>query len=658
MKGFLISISRLLSFSFAKTLSPAKTMPLRILQSASFSHANIWLVMLVSLCVNIAQAGGEEPAEGLRDLPAVGATSVPQVASLRRLPLVAIEADCRRNSFFSSSLRSPNETPLFGGPEITAQLVGPRILGPAASCQNLPPLMPPPSSPGFMRSLGRHGVASPVSPSVASSHAPPPWDQMPTAAELRGGVMVVNPSQHDGRSHNSQFSSGDFTPDPFYGYDAWDSHGELDVYGGKKLNKIQRPALEWGLPFYLNGLIPRSGTALGDTNLIQPKFLVYGDFRTAMAQNKNVGNEETIWASRLNLEFDFWLTSTERFHMFWGPLDQRNQFTNVTVDGGDANFNNFFDGWDERTDTMYFEGDLGYLIGGFRGDYAKFDMPFAVGLIPLLFQNGIWIEDAFVGAAVTIPARNSPRWDWSNFDTTLFIGVDEITNNPVFNGDNQAANLVGFTTFIERRGGYIEAGYAFVDDGENQGRSFHSLGLSYTRRYLNLLSNSMRVLANTGQSGPRDQRSADGVLLLMENSFLTKNPYNVIPYANFFAGYGTPRPAARLQGPLKNTGINFESDLLTGFPLLDDTGNNTYGAAFGVDLLGSSFEQQLILEFAALQVFDDPASRVAAGDQYAVGARYQKPLNNSILFRADVMHGWLENSNNISGGRIELRKKF
>ncbi|MCA9230136.1 MAG: hypothetical protein KDA57_05765 [Planctomycetales bacterium] len=508
-----------------------------------------------------------------------------------------------------------------------------------------------------MRGPTRYGLTAPVPPSVVSAHAPP-WEQMPTLDELDGAVMKAIPHQHDCRSCESSFSTGDFTPDPFYDCDSWDACAELNVYGGKRLNRIQRPAVEWGLPLYLNGPIPPSGTALGCTNLIQPKFYVYGDFRTAVAQNRNVGNEQTIWASRLNLEIDFWLTATERFHMFWGPLDERNQFTSVTINSGDAEFNDFFDGWDERTDTMFFEGDLGYLLGGLHNEYARFDMPFAVGLIPLLFQNGIWIEDAFVGAAVTIPARNHPALDWSNFDTTFFVGFDEITNNRAFNNDNEAANIVGFTSFIESRGGYIEVGYAFVDDGVDLGRSFHSLGASYTRRYLNLLSNSVRVLVNTGQQGPQNTRTADGVLLLMENSFLTRNPYNVIPYANFFAGYGTPRPAARLQGPLKNTGINFESDLLTGFPLLDDTGNNTYGAAVGVDLLGNSFEQQLILEVAALQVFDDPSSRVAPGDQYAVGARYQKPLNNSLIFRADLMHGWLENSNDIFGGRVELRKKF
>jgi hypothetical protein len=113
-----------------------------------------------------------------------------------------------------------------------------------------------------------------------------------------------------------------------------------------------------------------------------------------------------------------------------------------------------------------------------------------------------------------------------------------------------------------------------------------------------------------------------------------------------------------LQGPLKNTGINFESDLLTGYPILDDSANNTYGGAFGVDLLGRQFDRQLILEAAVLQAFEDPAARIAPGDQYAAGIRYQRRLNHALILRADAMHGWLENSNDVDGVRVELRHKF
>lgn len=576
---------------------------------------------------------------------------------LNNAPLICRPAerliDHRRNALFPHSICSPCETPLFCSPEITRPLCTP-LLPDSPNCE--PQNLSGPRSPGFKPSLGRYGLTSPVPPAVTSAHAPP-WEFLPGPSEYKGQVPQFVPHQNDCRSCEMPFTSQDFGPDPYYS-DCYDPCSELNIYGGKHLNRVQRPAIEWGLPFYLNGPLPYSGTGLGFTNLTQPKFYVYGDYRTAIAYNENAANEQTVWASRLNLDIDLAITATERFHMFWGPLDERNSFNGLFYDNGEIQTNDAWDGWDERTDTMFFEGDLAAILGGLSGYYPQLDLPFAVGLIPLVFQNGIWIEDAFVGAAATIPARNNPWLDWSNYDTTLFFGFDEVTSNRAFQNDNEAANIIGFTTFIERRGGYIELGYAFLDDTANLGRSYHNIAASYTRRYLNLVSNSTRVIVNTGQGGPRNLRTADGALLLIENSFLTRNPYNVIPYFNVFAGYGTPQSAARLQGPLKNTGINFESDLLTGYPTLDDSANNTYGAAIGVDLLGQAFEQQLIVEAAVLQAYDDPATRVAPGDQYAVGVRYQRPLSHTLIFRADAMVGWLESSEDISGARLEVRRKF
>ena len=308
---------------------------------------------------------------------------------------------------------------------------------------------------------------------------------------------------------------------------------------------------------------------------------------------------------------------------------------------------------------MFFEGDLGYMLGGLAGIEAPFDLPFTVGLIPLLFQNGYWVEDAFVGAAATIPAQHSAWLDWSNFDTTFFVAFDQVTT-PAVGIDNHAARVVGATTFVESRGGYFEGGYAYVDDRRGS-RQYHNIGLSYTRRYLNLVSNSLRLVVNQGQQGPRDARTADGFLVVIENSFLTSRPYNVIPYVNVFAGFGSPQSVARAGGAggiLRNVGINFETDGLTGYPTLDATGNDTYGAAVGLNLLGADFLSQLILEFAFLQVFDNDSNRNAPADQYAVGARYQFPISNAHLLRFDVMHGWLREIEDVTGARAEFRWKF
>jgi hypothetical protein len=300
------------------------------------------------------------------------------------------------------------------------------------------------------------------------------------------------------------------------------------------------------------------------------------------------------------------------------------------------------------------------MLGGWTGKYAQFDMPVTVGLIPLLFQNGVWMEDAMVGVATTIPARNSPTFDWSNYDVTFFAGFDQVTS-PAFDNDQTGAQVFGVTSMIEAKGGYIELGYAFLNDTENNNLSYNNVGISYTRRYLNLISNSMRAIVNAGQNGPTDDRTANGLLLISENSFLTPWPYNVIPYVNLWTGFDDPQSVARAGaagGVLRNTGILFESDNLTGYPTLDATGANTYGAAIGIDLLSPEFTHQLILETAVLQVFGDPDIRNAPGNQYGVGARYQVPISNATLLRFDVMHGFFDDSPDVSGARAEFRWKF
>lgn len=508
-----------------------------------------------------------------------------------------------------------------------------------------------PRSESFKPSIGRFGFLPP--PPLTC--APPPVE-LPPVKQEKYDFTKLFPEPQAPCLHPDGYLQ-DFSSGPCWEGQAYDPCAAQDVYAGKTAVLPQRPWVEWGFPFYDNGPVPPSQEWFGPTNLVQQKFYVYGDWRAALAQNNNVASKDTVLAHRLNLDLDYWITSTERVHAFIGPFQEGAQFMRIE----DGDYIEELDFFDPNTDTLFFEGDAGQMLGGFEHTLAPFDLPVTFGLVPLLFQNGIWMQDALVGGAVTIPARNSPGLDWSNFDVTMFAGFNHISSG-AFGFDENAANVVGATTFIEARGGYIEAGYAFLADNEGVGRSYHNLGLSYTRRYLNLLSNSVRCIVNAGQDGPRDARTADGVLLLLENSLLTKNPYNVIPYVNFFAGFNSPQPVARAGAfgdVLFNTGILFQSDLLTGYPTLDATGNNTYGAALGLDLLASpNFQQQLIVETAVLQVMGDDASRNAPGAQYGVGARYQLPLSKATLIRADVMHGWLEDATDVTGARVEYRWKF
>jgi len=61
---------------------------------------------------------------------------------------------------------------------------------------------------------------------------------------------------------------------------------------------------------------------------------------------------------------------------------------------------------------------------------------------------------------------------------------------------------------------------------------------------------------------------------------------------------------------------------------------------------------------ATVQVTGNASNRIAKGAQYALGARYQVPLDNAWIFRADAIAAELEKASNINGIRFELRRKF
>ena len=440
----------------------------------------------------------------------------------------------------------------------------------------------------------------------------------------------------------------------------YDADEQLMIYGGKSAVEPPRPLLEIGREQYTSGVYEPSNTFLGELNPLLPGLAIYGDWRTAVAYNKNNGKDIAQIATRLNLDVDFKITATERIHAFFTPFQDANaRFTRLEFGGGDSN-DKFNDEFDPDPQTLFFEGDLGSIYSGYSGQAANFDLPFTVGLFPLFLQNGIWANDAILGGAFTIPAKNSPTIGLSNFDITFFAAFDDVDNASVIGNDgkvdNDNASLFGITAFIDAFSGYIETGYAYLmGTDEQEGVDQHFLTAAYSRRYGNTLSNSTRAFANFGDNN-RD--NADGFALISENSLISGLPSTLLPYANFFVGFGNPQPLVDGNGAgiLKNVGINFETDALTGYPKLDDTASNTWGGAIGLQYL-FNLDQQLVFEVAMVQPFENDGIG-AVDPQYALGVRYQIPLDRAWLFRADATYQILEGAEDNFGIRTELRRKF
>jgi hypothetical protein len=459
-----------------------------------------------------------------------------------------------------------------------------------------------------------------------------------------------------------------FRPGPEYDK-KYDPKVNVDIYGAKTAVEPPR-AIEVGREQYTSGLYDKSNALLGELNLLAPGLSIYGDWRTAVAYNSNAGKDIAQIATRLNIDVDLKFTATERIHAFFTPLQKNNAFTRYEFGGGDGN-KKFNDEFDLKPQTLFFEGDVGSILSGATGKPSSFDLPFTVGLFPLFLQNGIWANDAILGGAVSLTAKNSRKLGLSNYDVTFFAAFDNVDNAGILGKDNRNANLYGVTTFIDAFGGYIEAGYGLIQGVENRavqlfpdipgvqnltaGQLTHFFAAAYTRRYFNTLSNTTRVFANTG-NGKND----DGVVVISENSLISGLPSTLIPYANFFVGLGNPQPLVDGNGAgiLKNVGINFETDALTGFPKLNDSGSNAWGGAVGIQYL-FNLDQQLVFEVATVQPFGDPLLGIGAlRPQYGFGARYQIPIDRAWLFRADATYHLLGGGQDSFGLRTEIRRKF
>ena len=448
-----------------------------------------------------------------------------------------------------------------------------------------------------------------------------------------------------------------FRSDPQY-ETSYNAQGQVDVYGAKTAVEPPRPLLELGRQQYTSGAYDASSTLLGKKNPLLPGLSIYGDWRTALAYNKNNGKDIAQIATRLNLDVDLKITGTERIHAFFTPLQDDAKFTRYEFGGGDAN-EKFNLELDPEPQTLFFEGDFGSLYSGFSGREASFDLPFTVGLFPLFLQNGIWANDAILGGAVSFPAKNSQAFGLANFDVTLFAAFNDVDNAGIIGADtddNNNSNLFGATAFVDAYSGYIETGYGLIDGRDDQeGLLTHFVTGAYTRRYSNTLSNSTRVFANFGEDPLGDD---EGLAIISENSLITSLPSTLLPYANFFVGFGNPQPLVDGNGAgiLKNVGINFETDALTGYPKLDDSGSNTFGGAIGLQYL-FDLDEQLVFEMAMVQPFENDG--IGAEDaQYGFGVRYQIPIDRAWLFRADATYQIIEGEEDNFGMRAEIRRKF
>src|SRR3954470_14024123 len=285
-------------------------MPLTRQQRVHRGRTPAWLA-LVALALFAATSHGEEAGTCPSAEWAPSAAWSPRVAELpTHLRVAKVEQ--------APEVKPTSETEVFAAPALESDKY---LTSPAPYC-------PRPQS-YFLPSLCRYGLVAPAPHEPTASTTCPATNDDCTAIfappPCGGPPVAPAPPCIDQRAQASPYSIQDFSPDAFCDQ-PYNSCDELGIYGDKHLVPTQRPLIELGMPLYLGGPVPPPSDTCGPTNPSLPRFYLYGDYRAAAAFIDDGGESKGVLAHRLNLDWDLWLTSTERFHMSAGPLQRGDKF--------------------------------------------------------------------------------------------------------------------------------------------------------------------------------------------------------------------------------------------------------------------------------------------------------------------------------------------
>src|SRR5436190_6673737 len=160
-------------------------------------------------------------------------------------------------------------------------------------------------------------------------------DTRPAEAKSKKKADDDSPDRGENISSNQDGKGDLFRSDPQY-ETSYYAQGQVDVYGAKTAVEPPRPLLELGRQQYTSGAYEESSTLLGKKKPLLPGLAIYGDWRTALAYNRNNGKDIAQVDTRLNLDVDFKITGTERIHAFFTPLQKNAKFTRYEFGGDDA----------------------------------------------------------------------------------------------------------------------------------------------------------------------------------------------------------------------------------------------------------------------------------------------------------------------------------
>lgn len=385
----------------------------------------------------------------------------------------------------------------------------------------------------------------------------------------------------------------------------------------------------------------------------QPRFWAYAINRTTVQSFKDgaSGNpRETEIANRLDLFANLQLTGTEKILLGLRPTDQNrpDRFTRYSFEGQNKGENLEFN---LDIETFFFEGDFGSLFPNLdKAGILPIDYGFTVGRQPLVFQEGILINDTI--DAVGVIRNNLVFPGTSNFRVSAMWGWNRLDRNDF--DEERDENMYGVFIAADTHTSTFNLDTIYVDDSGDRDAVY--LGASAIQRIPSLggISTAFRVNASYALEEEVQGAVGTGVLLTSE---LSKTVYGSddIVYFNTFLGVGNFTQAGReavVGGPLANTGILFASPNLSlyGAEINPFTGDDVVGGALGYQAFWDGGRRNLILELAGRHDLggDD-------FDSVGVGFQLQQAVGQHVQLQFEGFYTLNEGRDDSSGLRAEVQ---
>ncbi len=410
------------------------------------------------------------------------------------------------------------------------------------------------------------------------------------------------------------------------------------------------PIFERGEKFLAAGNLS-PGIELPTGAIWQPSLWVFGDYRTSIGHFAN-GNTKSrqYWANRLDVFVNLKLTPTERILLGFSPLSDGGNHTGLLYTDADGlEFNNALNPY---ITTLFFEGEFGEIFPNLDPDDTKsYDWGFSIGRQPILFQEGIMINDSIDAIGITRDTIVIPGLT-PDMRATALAGLHNIRRNN--NVLDHGAMLFGLFTETDLRKSTVNLDAAYVLSNDSSGGDGLYFGASATQR-IGLFNTSFRVNTSTALDN-RGSAVNDGVLLFSEISRTATGSNNVY-YGNLFWGLGNYTSAARDKGtggPLGRVGVLYAAPQVSlGGSALSNRADHAVGGSFGHQMFFNEDKTQLTLEIGGRK--DTNGSDQGAA---AIGGQLLHALNNRTSLQVDGFVSANENRRAGTGFRMELRTRF